>query len=96
METSVTGNAKRPEIDAKIEAWVTSFVADEHPDGHEMMIGIRSPGGVLYRRISTQGMTEFLECVRFLSEHLGLKDELQHSSRVVKGCDAIFSLPKLR
>jgi hypothetical protein len=89
MQTKVDATVLPHPEDAKLSAWLEQHEISTTA-GLTMYIGIRSPDGRIYRRITTQSMDEFLKCMRFLELECHLTRELQGSS-TGGGLDAIYS-----
>jgi hypothetical protein len=61
--------------------------------GHDMVVGIRNTDGVLYRRVTVEGLGPFLGVIEVLVAQ-GLVDELEDLDGMREGCDAIFARPR--
>lgn len=59
--------------------------------GKAMLLGIRNEAGEIYRVVKAEGLGEFMSFVSFMSEKIGLVDELKDATGMKDGCDAIFS-----
>lgn len=89
MKTTLTRGVDPLPNDATILEEVRRTPPRSQFSGHAMHIGIRGPSGAIYRRLVTDGLPEFMNVIDTL-QAFGLIDELEESSEMREGCDAIF------
>ena len=94
MKTTLTRGVNPLPNDATIVEEVRRTPPRSQFSGHAMHIGIRGPSGAIYRRFVTDGLPEFMNAIDAL-QRLGLVGELEESSEMREGCDAIFRVKPL-
>jgi hypothetical protein len=95
MQTKVDPAVPPHPEDAKLAAWL-KLHESEAPGRLAMHIGIRATDGRIYRRITVQGIDEWLKCMRFLEDECRLAQESHGIHPSTGGLDAIFGGPPVR
>ncbi len=73
-----------------VKALKLKSATDETLSAERMIAGVRNEAGELYRKIGATSPKEFMKMTEVL-EDLGLRDELEMTTKRRHGCDLIFT-----
>lgn len=76
-------------MDDKINAALAALFIDEDKYG-KYVLGFRNSDGVLFRKVGADSMRDFVAANEGMPDH-GFENEIKDMSKMVQGCDAIFS-----
>jgi hypothetical protein len=76
-------------MDDKINAALEALRIEEDKYGR-YVLGFRDRDGVLYRKVKADSLRDFVAANEGMPDH-GFDNEIKDMSKMVQGCDAIFS-----